>query len=155
MVWNRLILIGSTLIPNICSSHTKNLKKTFFSYSKMGGLPLTDKYPFKWSEFRMYLLVCSYSLDWKTEKCLEMGWNCQNTLGSSVSYRILRESKCFTLSRFEKWVSWELVCSYSLHSKTGKCLQMGWNCQNTLGSSVSYRILRESKCFTLSRVLIG
>ena len=182
----------------------------------------------------MYLLVCSYSLDWKTEKCLEMGWNCQNTLGSSVSYRILRESKCFTLSRFEKWVSWELVCSfmrsefritywfvrilwigkpknvskwveivkipfqvrtglfvfsggkpknvsyrilreskcftlsrfekwvswelvcsYSLHSKTGKCLQMGWNCQNTLGSSVSYRILRESKCFTLSRVLIG
>ena len=58
------------------------------------------------SGFRMYLLVCSYSLDWKTEKCLEMGWNCQNTLGSSVSYRILRESKCFTLSRFEKWVSY-------------------------------------------------
>ena len=167
MVWNQLILIGnSTLIPNIplCSYvkmvfHTKNLKTKngFSSYSKMGGLPLTDKYPFKiwWSEFRMYLLVCSYSLDWKTEKCLEMGWNCQNTLGSSVSYRILRESKCFTLSRFEKWVSWELVCSYSLHSKTGKCLKMGWNCQNTLGSSVSYRILRESKCFTLPRVLIG
>ena len=35
-----------------------------------------------------------------------MGWNCQNTLGSIVSYRILRESKCFTLSRFEKWVSY-------------------------------------------------
>ena len=70
----------------------------------------------------MYLLVCSYSLDWKTEKCLEMGWNCQNTLGSSVSYRILRESKCFTLSRFEKWVSWYLlVCSYSLDWKTEKC----------------------------------
>ena len=30
--------------------HTKNLKKTFFSYSKMGGLPLTDKYPFKINE---------------------------------------------------------------------------------------------------------
>ena len=54
----------------------------------------------------MYLLDCWYSLDSKTEKCLEMGWNCQNTLGSIVSYRILRESKCFTLSRFEKWVSY-------------------------------------------------
>ena len=130
-----------------------------------------------------------------------MGWNCQNTLGSIVSYRILRESKCFTLSRFEKWVSYVptglfvfswfenrkmsrnglklskyvrkyrflshtsgiemglrsgfrmylLVCSYSRDSKTEKCLEMRWNCQNTLGSIVSYRILRESKCFTLSR----
>ena len=40
--------------------HTKNLKKTFFSYSKMGGLPLTDKYPFKIWEVG--------SLDWKTFK---------------------------------------------------------------------------------------
>ena len=55
--------------------------------------------------FKIYY-VCSYSRDSKTEKCLEMGWNCQNTLGSIVSYRILRESKCFTLSRFEKWVSY-------------------------------------------------
>ena len=154
----------------------------------------------------MYLLDCWYSLDSKTEKCLEMGWNCQNTLGSIVSYRILRESKWFTLSRFEKWVSyvptrlfvfswfenrkmsrnglklseyvrkycflshtsrikmfyslkiWEVgfVCTYYIvrilvNSKTEKCLEMGWNCQNKLGSIVSYRILRESKCFTLSR----
>ena len=37
--------------------HTKNLKKTFFSYSKMGGLPLTDKYPFKIWEVSF---VCTY-----------------------------------------------------------------------------------------------
>ena len=37
--------------------HTKNLKKTFFSYSKMGGLPLTDKYPFKINEVSF---VCTY-----------------------------------------------------------------------------------------------
>ena len=156
--------------------------------------------------FRGYLLVCSCSLHSKTEKCLGRGWNCQNTLGSSVSYRILRESKRFTLSRYEMWVSWVPTglfvfsafenrkmsrnglklskygrkwCSLShtariktFHSFkiwdvsfvgtywfvrvlcisiTEKCLEMGWNCQNTLGSSVSYRILRESKRFTLSR----
>ena len=56
--------------------------------------------------FRGYLLVCSCSLHSITEKCLEMGWNCQNTLGSGVPYRILRESKRFTLSRYEMWVSW-------------------------------------------------
>ena len=129
----------------------------------------------------MYLLVCSYSLDWKTEKCLEMGWNCQNTLGSSVSYRILRESKCFTLSRFEKWVSYvptglfvfsglenrkmsrnglklsKYVRKYCFLSHTSriemfysfKIWEVGFvgtglfvclHCQNTLGSSVSYRI---------------
>ena len=73
-----------------------------------------------------------------------MGWNCQNTLGSIVSYRILRESKCFTLSRFEKWVSY-VPTGLFVDSKTEKC----WY-SNTLGS-VSYRILRELKCFTLSR----
>ena len=99
----------------------------------------------------MYLLDCSYSRDSKTEKCLEMGWNCQNTLGSIVSYRI-RESKCFTLSRFEKWVSYvptRLLVFSGFENR--KMSEMGWNCQNTLGSIVSYRILRESKCFTLSR----
>ena len=82
----------------------------------------------KW--VRVYLLVCSYSLHSKTKKFLEMCWNCQNTLGSSVPYRILRNSKRFTLSRYEKWVRvYLLVCSYSLHSKTKKFLEMCWNCQ--------------------------
>ena len=100
----------------------------------------------------MYLLVCSYSRDSKTEKCLEMGWNCQNTLGSMflIAYFENRNVLLFQdlRSGFRMYL---LVCSYSRDSKTEKCLEMGWNCQNTLGSIVSYRILRESKCFTLSR----
>ena len=105
------------------------------------------------SGFRGYLLACSYSLHSESEKFLEMGWNCQNTLGSSVPCRILRESICFTLSWYENWVSWVPTSSFRIicYLKTKKCLEMGWNYQNTLGSSVPYRILRESKCFTLSR----
>ena len=120
MVWNRLILIGnSTLIPNIplCSyvkmgwnCHTKNLEKTYcLVIVKWVASRESKRFTLSrlWEcGFRGYLLVCSYSLHSITEKCLEMGWNCQNTLGSSVSYRILRESKRFTLSRYEMWVSW-------------------------------------------------
>ena len=112
-------------------------------------------FPIAYFENRNVLLFQGYlSVNWEATHLITEKWLVNYIAGWSG---IVVDSYTSKFETFYSFKIWEVgfvgtyVCSYSLHSKTGKCLQMGWNCQNTLGSSVSYRILRESKCFTLSR----